>query len=89
VLTISPVIDYAWSASKVVTLNDYCVPSNPDTTPRLYKATDIGSAPHQTHSTTEPTWPTSGTVVDNDITWTFVINLDDGLFKSLGAKIPS
>lgn len=88
-LHIEPKIDYYWTASKVVTLNDYCVPSNPDTTPRLYKATSIGSSPHQTHSTTEPTWPTSGTVADGDITWTFVINLDDGLFKTLGTKIPA
>jgi hypothetical protein len=86
-LTIAPKIDYAWSAGKVVALNDYCVPTNPDATQRLFKATDIGSAPHQTHATTEPTWPSSGTVVDNDITWTYVADLVDPV--SLGPKIPS
>lgn len=84
---ISPKIDYAWSASKVVALNDYCVPTDPDATQRLFKATDIGSAPHQTHATTEPTWPASGTVVDNDITWTYVADLVTP--KAIGPKIPS
>jgi len=84
---LAPKIDFAWSTAKVVALNDYCVPVAPDTTPRLFKATDIGSVPHETHATTEPTWPSSGTVVDNDITWTFIANLVDPI--SLGPKIPS
>jgi hypothetical protein len=87
IITIHPKIDYAWSASKVVALGDLCVPSNPEATHKLYEATDIGSSPHQTHSTTEPTWPASGTVVDNDITWTFVADLVDPI--SLGPKIPT
>jgi hypothetical protein len=86
-ITVAPKIDYAWSAGKVVALNDYCVPIDPDATQRLFKATDIGSAPHQTHATTEPTWPSSGTVVDNDITWTYIADLVDPV--SLGPKIPS
>jgi hypothetical protein len=87
VVTLHPKFDYLWSASKVVALGDLCVPSNPEATHKLYEATDIGSAPHQTHATTEPTWPASGTVVDNDITWTFVADLVDPI--SLGPKIPS
>jgi hypothetical protein len=87
VVTIHPKIDYAWSASKVVALGDLCVPSNPEATHKIYEATDIGSAPHQTHSTTEPTWPSSGTVSDNDITWTYVADLVDPI--SIGPKIPS
>lgn len=88
-IVLAPRIDYAWTASKVVALNDCCVPSNPESTPRLYKASSIGSSPHQTHASTEPTWPTSGTVSDNDITWTFITDLDDSLFQVLGAKVPS
>lgn len=87
VITIHPKIDYAWSAGKVVALNDYCVPVNPDTTQRLFKATNIGSSPNKTHATTEPTWPSSGTVVDNDITWTYIADLVDPI--ALGPKIPS
>jgi hypothetical protein len=84
---IAPKIDYAWSAGKVVGLGDLCVPSDPESEPSLFEATDIGSSPHQTHATTEPTWPASGDVSDNDITWTFVAALVDPL--SLGPKIPS
>jgi hypothetical protein len=87
VLTIAPQVDYAWSAAKVVALGDLCVPSNPESEPSLFEATDIGSSPHETHATTEPTWPASGDVTDNDITWTFVAALVDPL--SLGPKIPS
>lgn len=36
--------------------------------------------------TTEPTWPSSGTVTDGDLEWTFVDNLVDP--KVLGPKIP-
>jgi hypothetical protein len=85
-ITIAPKIDHVWSASKVIALNEYCVPVAPDTTQRLYKATDIGSAPHATGGS-EPTWPASGTVADGDITWTFIAALVDPV--TIGPKIPS
>jgi hypothetical protein len=84
-LTISPKIDYTWTASRVVVLNDYCVPTAPDTTQKLYKATSIGSSPNHTGST-EPTWPSSSTVADGDITWTYIADLVDP--KTIGPKIP-
>jgi hypothetical protein len=86
-LLLSPKIDMIWTATTAVTLNSYCVPTSPDTTPKLYKATSIGSSPNKTGAT-EPTWPSSGTVADGDITWTFVSDLPDRPL-SLGTKIPS
>ena len=85
-LTCSPHIDYVWSASKTVTLNEYCIPTNPLTTGKLYKATSIGSSPHHTGGS-EPTWTSPGTVSDGDITWTYVADLVTPL--ALGPRIPS
>jgi len=84
-ITLSPKIDYKWSTSKVAVLGDFCVPSAPDTTPRLYECTTAGT----TSSTTEPTWPSSGTVADGAgaLVWTFVADLVDP--KCLGPKIPT
>jgi hypothetical protein len=87
IITLYQRYDYVWSAGKVVALNDLCVPTDTETTHKLYKATNIGSSPNKTHATTEPTWPASSTVVDNDITWTFVADLVDPI--SLGPKTPS
>jgi hypothetical protein len=86
ILTVLPKIDYSWSKTRVVAADDYCVPVNPDTTPKLYKATSIGSSPHNTGSS-EPTWPSSGTVSDGDITWTFIAALVDPV--SIGPKVPA
>ena len=36
-----PRIDRIWTASTVVALNDFCVPADPDTMPKLYQATDV------------------------------------------------
>lgn len=81
-VTLSPKIDYAWTAAKVVTLDDYVVAVNPDTTPHLWKCTTAG-----TTGATEPTWNLSGTTTDNTVTWTYVAPLVDP--KTLGPKIPS
>lgn len=86
-IEIAAKFDYPWTASRVVALNGYCIPSNPQTTPKLYKATSIGSAPNQTGGS-EPTWPGSGTVADGDITWTFIADLPDRPL-ALGPVIPS
>jgi len=82
-ITLSPKIDYAWSAAKAAVLNDYVVAVNPDTTPHLWKCTTAGT----THATTEPTWILSGTTTDNTVTWTYVAPLVDPV--TLGPKIPS
>ena len=86
VLACYPKIDRLWTASTAVALNEFCVPADPDTTSKLYQATGIGSAPHQT-AAGEPTWPTSGTVADGDITWTFVADLIDPL--GIGPRKPT
>lgn len=82
-LTISPKIDGKWAAATAIASGYYVVPTAPDTTPRLYKCTTAGT----THATTEPTWPTSGTVSDGTAVWTFIADLDDAMFKTLGAKV--
>lgn len=38
-------------------------------------------------SSTEPTWPTSGTVTDGTVVWTYIEKLTDPI--SLGPKVPS
>lgn len=84
-ITLSPRFDSIWPANTAISLGYYVVPTNPDTTPKLYKCTTAGT----THATTEPTWPSSGTVNDGTAVWTHIVDLDDGMFKTLGAKIPA
>lgn len=81
-VTISPRIDYKWSAAKTTALNDFVVAVNPDSTPHLWKCTTAG-----TTGGTEPTWNLSGTTTDNTTTWTYVDALIDPV--TLGPKIPS
>lgn len=54
-----------WQATTAYALNEYHVPTSPNT--YYYKATVAG-----TSSGSEPTWPTTagGTVVDGTVTWT-------------------
>lgn len=80
-LTLSPRVDYRWSAAKVTALNDYVVAVNPDATPHIWKCTTAGT----THAT-EPTWNLSGTTVDNTAIWTHVAPLINPV--SLGCKMP-
>jgi hypothetical protein len=81
-ITLSPKIDRAWTASTAVALNDYGVAVNPDATPHLWQCTTAG-----TTGATEPSWNLSGTTTDNTVTWTYVAPLADP--KTLGPKIPS
>ena len=81
-----PKIDRIWTTVTVVALNEFCVPAAPDTTPKLYQATNIGSAPNKTGAS-EPEWPVSGTVVDGDITWTHIADLIGPL--AIGPKLPT
>jgi hypothetical protein len=85
---IEPKIDGIWAANDVVALDEYRIPTDLTVDPILVKATAIGSAPHETDAT-EPTWTGGGPWTDNDITWTKIIDLDDGLFQTLGPRVPS
>jgi hypothetical protein len=78
----SPTVDYylwfavdtLWTTVTATTLNSWVVPTvikyDSLNNALMYKAIDIGSAPHKT-GVLEPTWPTTigDTVVDGDITW--------------------
>lgn len=84
-ITLSPKIDYAWTASKVCAVNDYVVPANPDTTPHLFKVTAItGDAKF---GATEPTYNLSGTTTSGNVTLTYIAPLVDPV--TLGPKIPT
>lgn len=43
---------------------------------RAYTASAV-AGDKKTHATTEPTWPTSGNVTDDQVTWTFLAVVDD------------
>ena len=85
ILMMWPKIDREWSATTVVALNDYCIATDVDTNDGLYKATDRGDPDYKT-GTTEPTWPGTGTIVDGNITWTFIAELVNPC--CLGPKLP-
>lgn len=63
-----------WTPNTPLTLNEYVIPtdSKRKDRPYFYKVTTAGT----THATTEPTWPLSGTVADNDVVFTFQGALD-------------
>jgi len=84
VLTISANFDYHWSKSKVAVLDDLVIPSNPQTTPHLFKVTTAGDF----DATTEATWNLSGTTTQGTAVLTYVGPLPDRPL-SLGPVIPS
>jgi hypothetical protein len=43
---------------------------------RAYVASAV-AGDTKTHATTEPTWPTSGNVTDDQVTWTYLATVDD------------
>jgi hypothetical protein len=75
-VSITPQIDYVWSAGKVAVSGDFVVPTNIATTGYLYVCTTAG-----TTNTVEPFWTTSGTIADNSVVWTFVDRLVDPITK--------
>lgn len=75
IVVIHPKIDYKWAASTVIALNEYRIPTNLTTYPYLLKCT-ARTSDFKT-SGSEPTWPSSGTQVDGNVTWTVVDNLID------------
>lgn len=79
-LTISPKIDYQWSAAKVTLLNDLVVPANPDATPHLFKVTTAG-----TFGATEASWNLTGTTTQGTAILTYVAPLLDPV--TIGPKV--
>lgn len=59
----------AWGGSQRTAFGQYLLASG-----RIYKATTVPTSTNGVTGATEPTWPTSGTVVDGQVTWTFVRN---------------
>lgn len=82
---IAPKIHGYWVAGKSVNLNEFYVPSNPNTTPRLYKVTTAGAF----DPVTEAAWPTSGSVTQGTAVLAYVADLDNGMFKQIGCKFPA
>lgn len=56
-----------WGASQRTAYGQYVVAAG-----RVYKATAVPSNANGSTGSTEPTWPSSGTVVDGQVTWSFV-----------------
>lgn len=81
-ITLSPAIDYAWSAGKITVSGDIVVAVNPDTTPHLWQCSTRG-----TTGGSEPSWNLSGNTNDNTTVWAYVGALVDPV--TLGPKIPS
>ena len=79
-LTISPKINYQWSAAKVTLLNDLVVPANPDATPHLFKVTTAG-----TFGATEASWNLTGTTTQGTAILTYVAPLLDPV--TIGPKV--
>jgi hypothetical protein len=81
-LTISPKVDYAWSANKVAALGDFVVASNPEVSPHLWKVTTAG-----TFGATESAWNTAGTTTQGTAILTYVAPLVNPV--TLGPKLPT
>ena len=56
-----------WTANTVTAIDTVRIPTAYNG--YVYKCT-ARSGTFKTHATTEPIWPTSGTIVDNEVTWT-------------------
>jgi len=81
-LTLSPEMGEIWTPSAPVAIGDKIYPTKPTDVNRFFTCTANG-----TTSGGEPTWPTSGTVVDGSATWTFVSDFVRP--KTHGPLIPS
>jgi hypothetical protein len=83
-LQLAQKIDYAWVTGRTAALNEYCVPSNPEVTPHLFKCTTGGAV-----GGSEPTWDSTptNTTSDGSAVWTCIGPLVNPI--SLGSKIPS
>ena len=73
----------SWRADTVTVVNYVVQPTTPGATKLLYKCT-ARAGDYKTHGTTEPTWPTTAgeTVVDDQVTWTCVVNACQNLDAS-------
>tara|TARA_Y100001938_G_scaffold67476_1_gene93632 strand:+ start:2695 stop:3225 length:531 start_codon:yes stop_codon:yes gene_type:complete len=64
-------IDLAkWAASTTYFLGDIVQPLTAQNNGLVFKVTAVSGSSPYTSNSSEPTWPTSGTVTDNEITWT-------------------
>jgi hypothetical protein len=81
----TPTINGMWTANTVYALDTYIVPTNPVTTPYVYKCTTNGTS----HAATEPTWGVivGGTTADNDVVWTCLDRLPQPILH--GPLIPT
>jgi hypothetical protein len=75
-VSITPKIDYVWSAGKVAVVGDFVVPTDIASAGYLYVCTTAG-----TTNTVEPFWISSGTIADNSVVWTFVDRLVNPITK--------
>lgn len=66
-LTVFPKIGSSWVSSTSYALNDKVFPTDPTTSPFYYECTTAG-----TSGSTEPTWPSTGSVVDGTVEWVYV-----------------
>jgi hypothetical protein len=68
-----PRMGAAWAANTAYSSGDYCVPTDPVSTPFVYKSTASGTS----HTTTEPTWPVTeaATVSDGTVTWVCIARM--------------
>lgn len=57
----------AWSASARTAFGQYVLAAG-----NIYKATAVPSSTSGNTGASQPTWPVSGTVVDNQVTWTYM-----------------
>lgn len=65
-----PIDTPEWAASTAYAIGDIIQPLTAQNNGLVFKVTAVsGSSPYTSHSS-EPTWPTSGTVTDNELTWT-------------------
>jgi hypothetical protein len=76
IVTCAPKINYSWTATRAATIGDFVIPTNLTATPNLYTCTTAG-----TTGGAQPTWPSSGTVTDGSVVWTYVAPLVDPISK--------
>jgi len=89
-VTASAKVDLVWSASALVAATGlYVLPTDTESTPFQFKATNIGSSPHHL-GTTEPEWDTTvgNTTTSGDITLTCISQLPDQPI-CIGPKTPA
>jgi phage-related protein len=65
-----PVDLQKWTASTSYAVGDIVQPLTAQNNGLAFKVTAVSGSSPYTSNSSEPTWPTSGTVTDNELTWT-------------------